>query len=255
MKSMDRRILDLKRRAKDLAASRPVSAFARDLAEELEHSREFFFDNPMVLRLQSDALGYLDEPCGIGVEHAKKVAVDAAAIVLAEPSGLDQEQRRRLAVLAQLAGLLHDSLRHEDEHAERSADLCLRVLRGYPLSDEERHWIAQAVAAHESPKAPPLQGPESAILLAGALYDADKFRFGPDIFATTLWELCECDEWSLEQIAERFSEGPRLAREFAGTFRTHEGRRYGPQLLAEGLILAEEFSRMLDSSLAGSKEA
>ena len=98
-------------------------------------------------------------------------------------------------------------------------------------------------------------GPEAAILLAGALYDADKFRFGPDIFATTLWELCECDEWSLEQIAERFAEGPRLAREFAGTFRTREGRRYGPQLMAEGLVLAEEFTRMLASALASPKEA
>lgn len=252
---MDRRILELKRRAKDLAASRPASAFSRDLAEELAHAKDFFFDNPLVLRLQGDALGYLDEACGIGVEHAKKVAVDAAAIVLAEPSGLDPEERRRLAVLAQLAGLLHDALRHEEDHADRGADLSLRILRGYPLSDEERRWISQAVAAHDSPKPPALEGPEAAILLAGALYDADKFRFGPDIFATTLWELCECDEWSLEQIAERFAEGPRLAREFAGTFRTREGRRYGPQLLAEGLSLAEELQRMIGRALADTQQS
>lgn len=250
MKSMDRRILELKRRAKDLAASRPQPSFYRDCADELGYAKDFFFDNPLILRMQGDALGYLDEACGLGVEHAKKVAVEAAAIVLAEPSGLNPDDRRRLAVLAELAGLLHDALRHEDDHAERGADLCMRILRGYPVSAEERLWIAQAVAAHESPQSPRINGPEAASLLAAAVYDADKFRYGPDIFATTLWELCECDEWTLEEIAARFAEGPRLAREFSGTFRTHEGRRYGPQIIAEGLSQAEELTRMLERTLA-----
>lgn len=250
MKSIDRRILELKRRAKDLAASRPKSAFYSDLAEELDHAKDLFFDNPLVLRMQGDALGFLDEACGLGVEHAKKVAVEAAALVMAEPSGLTQEERRRLAILAELAGLLHDAIRHEERHAEQGADLALRLLRGYPLAPEERLWVAQAVAGHESPDGPQPIGPEAAVLLASALYDADKLRFGPDIFATTLWELCECDEWTLEEIALRFPEGPKLARELSGTFRTVTARQHGPQLLAEGISQAEELARMLERTLA-----
>ncbi|MBA4356745.1 MAG: hypothetical protein C0405_03345, partial [Desulfovibrio sp.] len=225
---MDVRILDLKRRARDLAGSRAQSAFSLECAEELTHAGDIFFDHPLLLRLQGDALGYLNEACGLGVEHGKRVAMDAAALVLAEPSGLSPDERRRLAVLAEMAGLLHDALRHEDNHAEKGADLCLRILRGYAISPEERLWIAGAVARHEDGDPQPGDAPESARLLAEAVHDADAFRFGPDIFATILWELCECDEWPLERIAGQFPEGLRRARGLADSFRTEGGRRYGP---------------------------
>lgn len=251
---MDVRILELKRRARDLAVSRAQSAFSLECAEELTYARDLFFDHPLVLRLQGDALGFLNEACGLGVEHGKRVAMDAAALILAEPSGLSTEERRRLAVLAEMAGLLHDSLRHEDGHAEKGADLCLRILRGYSIAPEERVWIAGAVAGHEDGGPQLGDASESARLLAGALHDADVFRFGPDIFATILWEFCECDEWPLAKIAAAFPEGVRRARSLSGSFRTESGRRYGPQLLAEGLSLAEEYERMLGQALAATAE-
>ena len=252
MKSIDKRILDMKRRAKDLSAARPHQPYFHDLANELAHAKDIFFDNSMVLHMQGDALVFLDEACGLGVEHAKKVAVDTAALILAEPSGLNQDERRRMAILAELAGLLHDATRHEEDHAAQGADLAMRLLRGYAISSEERLWVAQAIAEHENPNGSAPIGPEPALLLAAALYDADKFRYGPDIFATTLWELCECDEARLEDIALIFPEGPRKARGYIDTFRTVEGRRHGPQLLAEGLSLAEELTRMLERTLAAS---
>jgi len=251
---MDLRILELKRRARELAASRAQSAFSLECAEELTYARELFFDHPLVLRLQGDALGFLNEACGLGVEHGKRVAMDAAALVLAEPSGLSTDERRRLAVLAELAGLLHDALRHEDNHAEKGADLCLRILRGYAISPEERLWIAGAVAGHEDGGPHVGEAVESARLLAGVVHDADVFRYGPDIFGTILWELCECDEWPLEQIAAAFPEGVRRARSLGGGLRTECGRRYGPQLLAEGVSLAGEYERMLGQTLAATAE-
>ncbi|MDQ7835668.1 MAG: HD domain-containing protein [Humidesulfovibrio sp.] len=247
---MDLRILELKRRARDLAVSRAQSAFSLECAEELTYARDLFFDHPLLLRLQGDALGFLNEACGLGVEHGKRVAMDAAALILVEPSGLSADERRRLTVLAEMAGLLHDALRHEDNHAEKGADLCLRILRGYAISPEERLWIAGAVAAHEKDGTQPQEAGEHARLLAGAVHDADIFRYGPDIFATTLWELCECDEWSLEQIAAAFPEGVRRAKALAGSFHTESGRRYGPPLLAEGVSLSEEYERMLGQTLA-----
>jgi hypothetical protein len=251
---MDVRILELKRCARELAASRAQSAFSLECAEELTFARDLFFDHPLVVRLQGDALGFLNEACGLGVEHGKRVAMEAAALVLAEPSGLSTDERRRLAVLAELAGLLHDALRYEDNHAEKGADLCMRILRGYPLAPEERLWIAGAVAGHEDGGPQLAEASESARLLGGAVHDADVFRFGPDIFATILWELCECDEWPLEEIAEAFPEGLRRARTLADGFRTEGGRRYGPQLLAEGVSLAEEHERMLGQALAATAE-
>ncbi len=103
---MDSRILELKRRARELSASRPQPAFCLECAEEIGHAASLFFDHPLMLRLQNDALGFLHDPCSLGVEHAKRVAVDAAALVLAEPTGLTQEERRRVSLLAEMAGLL-----------------------------------------------------------------------------------------------------------------------------------------------------
>jgi hypothetical protein len=247
---MDVRILELKQRARDLSASRAQSAFSLECAEELTYARDLFFDHPLLLRLQGDALGFLSEPCGLGVEHGKRVAMDAAALVLAEPSGLSTDERRRLAMLAEMAGLLHDALRHEDNHAEKGADLCLRLLRGYAISPEERLWVAGAVAGHEDGGPQLEQVTESARLLAGAVHDADVFRFGPDIFATTLWELCECDEWPLEKIAATFPQGALRAKALGDCLRTEGGRRYGPPLLAEGVSLAAEYERMMGQTLA-----
>lgn len=251
---MDLRILDLKRRARDLAVSRAQPAFSLECAEELTHARDMFFEHPLLVRLQGDALGFLNEACGLGVEHGKRVAMDAAALVLAEPSGLSAEERRRLAVLAEMAGLLHDALRHEDNHAEKGADLCLRILRGYAITPEERLWIAGAVAGHEDGGPRMEDASEQARLLSGAVHDADVFRFGPDIFAAILWELCECDEWPLERVAAAFPEGVRRAKTLGGAFRTEGGRRYGPPLLAEGVSLAEEYERMLGQTLAATAE-
>jgi len=247
---MDPRIIDLKRRARELAARRPQNAFALDCAEELGHASTLFFEHPLMQRLQSDALGFLNEPCGIGVEHGKRVAIDAAALALAEPTGLDPEERRRLALLAEMAGLLHDAMRFEEDHAEKGADLCLRLLGGYPLSPEERLLVAQAVALHETALPLSGDGPEPARLLSGVVHDADSFRFGPDIFSATVWELCDCDEWTLEDIARAFPEGPKRAASLVKGFRTEQGRRYGPALIAEGLSLAPEYTRLFEQMLA-----
>jgi hypothetical protein len=83
---MDPRILDIKRRAKEISAARPQTAFSTECAEELRHASNLFFDHPLMLRLQGDAIGFLNDVCGFGVAHGKRVAMDAAAIVLASPA-------------------------------------------------------------------------------------------------------------------------------------------------------------------------
>jgi hypothetical protein len=248
---MDQRIVDLKRRAREISSGRPQTAFSLDCAEELAHASTLFFEHPMMHRLQGDALGFLNEPYGVGVEHGKRVAIDAAALVLAEPTGLDQEERRRLSLLAAMAGLLHDAMRHEEDHAELGADLVLRLLRGYPISSEERIHIAQAVALHETILPLAEGGPESARLLAAAVFDADRFRFGPDFFAATLWELFGNEEWDLKDIAAALPKGRERAKAaLADGFRTELGRRYGPALLAEGLALADLYAPLFEQALA-----
>lgn len=247
---MDQRIIELKHRARKLAAARPRTAFAQDCAEEIGHANSLFFEHPVMQRLQDDALPYLNEQSAIGVEHSKRVAIEAAALVLAEPSGLDAEERRRLALLAEVAGLLHDSSRFEDDHAAQGAELSLRLLAPYPLSDEERVLVAQAVALHETALPLADTGSESARLLTAVVHDADCFRFGPEILPTTLWELCDMEEWNLERIAAVFPEGPRRAATLREAFRTEQGRRYGPAMIDEGMRMAPEYQRIIGQLLA-----
>lgn len=239
-------IKELRRQARRMASLQPIPAFYLDCAVELQFSWDMFFDHPLVLRLQEDCLPFLYDDFGHGVEHSKKVAQEACAIVLVEGTALSPEDCRHLGLLAQFAGLLHDTCRLEPHHADKGAEVAGMILKDYPLAERDRELVALAIAAHEAFK-PGQALPEDprARLLAGALYDADKFRWGPDNFVTTLWEICDYEEWSIQEISDRFPEGLERVQAVADTFRTRTGRTYGPQMIEQGLSLGRELLERL----------
>lgn len=284
---MNREIVRLKQEAKELARGLAASPFYERCATQMQSSRDAFFDHPMVLRLQEDVLPFLYDDYGHGIEHSKKVAIEAGAIVLAElalrhgesdePGGAadsasagsiageEPGRARRLALLAMLAGLLHDVARLEERHALKGAEMARIILQEYPLSDRDRELVAQAIARHEAFSAPDREtgkdsggeqppgehptGDAEADLLAGALYDADKFRWGHDNFVTTLWEICDYEEWPLSEIVARFPGGMERVRSVASTFRTRVGRLYGPDIIAQGLQLGNELLARLEAAV------
>lgn len=237
---------ELRRQAREMASRQPIPAFYLDCAVELQFAWDMFFDHPLILRLQEDCLPFLYDDYGHGVEHSKKVAQEACAIALVEGSALPPEDCRQMGLLAQFAGLLHDTCRLEGHHAERGAEVARMILKDYPLSDQDRERVAQAIEVHEAFR-PGQELPEEpkARLLAGALYDADKFRWGPDNFVTTLWEICDYEEWSLPEITDRFPEGLSRVESVAGTFRTRTGRKYGPEMIAQGMMLGRALHEQL----------
>ena len=241
---------DLRRQARRMASLQPIPAFYMDCAVELQFAWDMFFDHPLILRLQEDCLPFLYDDYGHGVEHAKKVAIEAAAIVIAEAGPTDPERARRLAKLALLAGLLHDICRLEADHAARGAEVAQIILQDYPLPAADKAAVVRAVACHEAFTALPASPDQDADLLAGALYDADKFRWGPDNFGTTLWEICDYQEWPLDEVARRFPEGVERIRQVAGTFRTATGRACGPEFIDLGLGLAQDLYRLLRDAAA-----
>ncbi len=214
-------------------------AFYHDLEAELAWARQTFFSHPLSVRCQDDVLPFLNDHYGHGTAHAKKVAIEAGAIALAEGLPLGIMEARHLGLLAILAGLLHDACRLQGDHARRGADLALVILRDYPLTDEHRTIIAEAIRCHEAFGDAPLPLDEMGRIVAGALYDADKFRWGPDNFVTTLWEICNYQEWDLCQIAERFPAGLQLVASIRDTFRTHVGQTYGPEFIDLGLTMGK----------------
>ena len=207
----------------------------------------FFFDHPLPLRMQEDVIPFLYDNFGHGVEHSKKVALDTATIIMFEGGTIEQNKIRHLALMGQLAGLMHDIQRMDDNHAERAGETALMILRSYPLTDHEKNMISRAVSDHEAFtdwKPDPEDIEQS--LLSGALYDADKFRWGPDNFCTTLWEICDHENWSAAEVYQRFPQGLKIIKSILPTFRTKTGKKYGPEMIEMGLKLGQAIYKRLE---------
>ncbi len=212
---------------------------------ELAFAKESFFIHPLVTRCREDVLPFLYDDFGHGIDHAKKVAIEACALVMHEtlPQGI--EVARRLGLLAMLAGLLHDSCRLEDNHAVHGAELSRLIFQDYPLDDAEKDIIYQAIASHEAFSSAPTFANPYGQFVADALYDADKFRWGPDNFNTTLWEICDYQEWTLEQILEKFPVGLEIIVSITNTFRTQSGKIYGPEFIELGLVMGKKIYQII----------
>jgi hypothetical protein len=229
-----RRAIDLSRK---IAAEVGTPRFYLERETEVALSREWFAVEPLVeeaLRIVGERGDYP----GHGLIHVRKVAVDVGALILIEEGGAPLDSRiRRLVLLAHLAGLLHDIRRSEKNHAERGADEAAAILASFPLRDEECAGIACAIRNHEAFRPFRTDAGPSARLLSDALYDADKFRWGPDNFTETLWAMIIPRGIPLQKLLPRFLAGIEGIRKVRESFRTATGREYGPDFIDRGLTI------------------
>lgn len=182
-----------------------------------------------------------DDPIGHGLIHVQKVAVDAGAIVLLEDRrSWSDEELRRITLLAHLAGILHDIRRTERHHAQRGAEEAERVLGTFALDEKERGAITLAIRNHEAFQPHEVPEDPAARLISDALYDADKFRWGPDNFTETLWAMLLPRRIPLQVVLPRFLQGLDSLRRIRETFRTETGRRYGPDFIDRGLVIGHK---------------
>jgi hypothetical protein len=174
---------------------------------------------------------------GHGFSHSRKVARDAGAIIMIERGTADEAER--LATLAHIAGILHDIKRSNKDHAQRGADEAKTILREFDLTHGEQEAVVGAIRNHEAfQPCIPLADPD-AQFLSDTLYDADKFRWGPDNFTEMLWDIAETRHVSVETLTSSFPSGLESLRKIRGTFRTTTGRRYGPDFIDRGLQIGE----------------
>ena len=196
--------IDLCRR---IAAEIGPPRFYVEKARQVTLSGELFAAHPLV----AAALKAVGEKAGFpghGLVHVTKVAVDAGALALIETGGsFVGGQAVREVLLAHLAGILHDVCRGEPDHATKGAREAQRLLHLLALPREECQQIAAAIRNHEAfhPCRPAAAG--SAGLLSDALYDADKFRWGPDNFTDTLWSMLASRRVPLARLWPRFLQG------------------------------------------------
>ena len=131
--------------ARKIAAEVGEPLFYRERRRERTISEEFFSAEPLaqdilhIIEARGNCLGH-------GLIHVCKVAIDAGTLILTESDeGILAAEVRRMVLLGHLAGLLHDICRQEKNHAERGAALAIKLLTGFPLSDQERLSIAGAI--------------------------------------------------------------------------------------------------------------
>jgi hypothetical protein len=171
-------------------------------------------------------------------------------LIEARQSGYDEAALSRLVCLAQTAGLLHDVKRKKKDHSSHAAAHAKKLLKKYSYSAEEIDSITTAIQNHEAFKKPiDASSPEGA-LLSNCLYDADKFRWGPDNFHDTLWDMVSYFNPPLIKFMEGYPQGMEKIKSIKTTFRTPTGQKYGPQFIDLGLAIGEELYEVIQTEFS-----
>jgi hypothetical protein len=245
------------------AAYRRLQDTALKIAQTLPRPA-FYGDHTTLISLAEETLkthglirkcrAYLDESqleCAHGLCHCEAVARDAGTIVLVEGRGrgISQSMIEPLFTAAIIAGLLHDIKRREQDHAVRGSIEAEKILTALGVDERSRFHITYAIRNHEAFKATCDLDDEGGCMVSDALYDADKFRWGPENFSTTLWLMVSAHNTPIEALHQTFREKMRGIEKIKETFRTATGRRYGPEFIDQGItignVIYEEMSAML----------
>ena len=245
----------LRERARQIVAGLPLPDFYRDHHQAAKYSRQYLKNDPILIKLHQFVSDNLFNNVGHGLEHAIKVTEDAGAIMYIEgqTAGYTQMKLERRMSIVQCAGLLHDIKRKRKDHARLGANHARQILKNYPLKPDEIEDISRAIQNHEAFKeAIQIETPEG-ILVSDCLYDADKFRWGPDNFTHTLWDMVSVYNPSLDKFMARYPKGMAGLEKIKTTFRSQTGKKYGPQFIDLGLdigrklhdVILSEFSEHL----------
>ncbi len=240
----------LQQAAREIAATCPAPDFYHDCALSVARSRELFQSTPMIHQLSVFVREETRSNLGHGLGHAEKVALDAGTIAAVEGTRANFSDRRvnHLVLLAHCSGLLHDIRRRQSHHAAKGAEAAREKLtRDHLLDNESIGHIAFAIQSHEAFK--DVQPPESIEdeIIAGSLYDADKFRWGPDNFTHTVWKMIETAPPSLSRFIHLYPQAMAYIAAIKATFRTSVGRRYGPQFIDIGLDIGWKLLKKIES--------
>ena len=233
--------------AREIAARFPEPDFYQDHSKLMASTEKFFNDDPVISKLRNYLSSHLDDNYGHGMEHAIKVTIEAGVLMNIEGAAKGYEEgflQDRIR-LVQCAGLLHDIKRKSKAHARVGAEHARTVLQDYPFSADEIEDVYRAIHNHEAfTDNLGIETPEGE-LVADCLYDADKFRWGPDNFTYTLWDMISIYNPPLTKFMERYPKGMEGIERIKSTFRTDTGKKYGPQFIDFGLAIGEELYEVI----------
>ncbi len=246
---------ELKEKALRAALEAGTPSFYTHHSKELEASLSSYAANSLIRKCRT----YLDESKlhpAHGLFHCEKVALEAGAILAIEGSamGLDAFVISELVLCVQIAGLLHDIKRAGDDHTIAGSKEAAAILRDFAIKERYKGYIVSAIRNHEAFKKVLASDDESARLISDSLYDADKFRWGPDNFTVTLWLIIESAGISPENLCHCFTEKMEGIKKIKETFRTKTGQKYGPEFIDKGIMIGNEIYREMRCRIGGQND-
>jgi hypothetical protein len=215
-------------------------SFYQNNQREFKTSWESFRTNSSI----KQCISYLDEAelySGHGIPHAEAVALDAGTVIQIEgkSKNIGTELLKELIVYVQIAAVFHDIKRKEKNHTVAGSNEAKRILRDFGIDERYKQYIVDAIRNHEAFREVSESPDIFAKLISDSLYDADKFRWGPDNFTSTLWLMVEAADISLYSLYERFTENMKYIEKIKATFRTETGRKYGPEFIDMGMAIGQ----------------
>lgn len=249
---MDKSIYtSLKEKAIKTAQKIGLPSFYMKHKKEMESSRNFFENSKRIHTCRSRLYESNLHPAH-GVPHCEKVALEAGAIVQIEHTAHNSRESRTEDLIAccQIAGMLHDIKRTEENHTIAGSREAERILRDFDMEERYKRYIVHAIRNHEAFKEVLPSEDETAKLISDSLYDADKFRWGPDNFTVTLWLIMESTQTPAEKLYLDFQEKMKGIKSIKHTFRTGTGKKFGPEFIDAGIEIGNtiyaEISRMME---------
>jgi len=242
----------IRKRARQIALRFPLPDFYKDFAWANDLSGQFFKTDPVIAKLHAYVAEHLEDDFGHGLKHAEKVTLDAGALIFIECRHIghsDDFTEQRVRVV-QCAGLLHDIKRKEKDHAIKGSEYAGEILKDYSFSADEAEDICQAIRNHEAFKKLLKISTAEGVLVSDSLYDADKFRWGPDNFTDTVWDMVSFSQISLSKFIRLYPKGMESLEKIKTTFRTRTGKKYGPQFIDIGLAIGEELYEVIKTEFA-----
>ena len=242
----------LRERARKIVSGLPPPDFYREHRQATAISREYLATDPILKKMQHFVSSNLADNFGHGLDHAIKVTEDAGAILHIEglAAGYEPEKLRRRMCVVQCAGLLHDIKRKKKDHAKRGAEYAAEILRDFALKPDEVEDICRAIQNHEAFKETIQIESAEGTLVSDCLYDADKFRWGPDNFSHTLWDMISVYNPPLSKFMARYPKGMAGLEKIKSTFRSQTGKQYGPQFIDLGLTIGRKLHDVILSEFS-----
>lgn len=242
----------LKEKALSAAREAGIPSFYREHKKEMDASLSSYTASSVIRKCRT----YLDESKlhpAHGIFHCEKVALEAGALLQIEgiALGLDAMEIRDLMLCVQIAGLLHDIKRTENDHALAGSREAADIMRSFAIGERYKGYIVSAIRNHEAFREIRDSEDEPAKLISDSLYDADKFRWGPDNFTVTLWLMIESRGVSPEKLYHSFPDKMEGIKKIKETFRTKTGQQYGPEFIDKGIVIGNEIYREMQSEIGG----